>query len=200
MTGQFAAFDEDTDGVTVSIARTLDDLVQAIAMRGIVFMGEQECPFEEELDGNDISGATHLIARIGREPVGALRIRWFSEFAKIERVCVRRGYRKHGVAEKLWWFGGKMAARKGYRTVLGHVEPRLYDYWNRTVGARERVDRDPLVFSDRRYIEVLVDLERPNDALSLDSPALVLLRPEGDWDVEGVLDRSADRVSETGAP
>jgi predicted GNAT family N-acyltransferase len=105
--------------IEVSIVRTLDQLPQIFALRGIVYMGEQECPFEEEFDGNDLSGATHLVARIGREPVGAIRIRWFAGFAKLERAAVLRRYRDSGVAHALWTASAAIAARKGYREMLG---------------------------------------------------------------------------------
>src|SRR5580658_10601869 len=87
--------------VTVSIAHTLDDLVQAMAIRSVVYMGEQLCPYDEEFDGNDFAGATHLIARIGREPVGALRLRWFCDFAKLERLTVTKSCRGGAVPRAL---------------------------------------------------------------------------------------------------
>jgi predicted GNAT family N-acyltransferase len=74
--------------IAVSVARTLDDLMQAMAIRSVVYMGEQLCPYDEEFDGNDLAGATHLIARIGSQPVGVIRLRWFCDFAKLERLTV----------------------------------------------------------------------------------------------------------------
>ena len=77
------------EAVTVIVvARTLDDLMQVMSIRSVVYMGEQFCPYEEEFDGNDIAGATHLIARIGSQPVGVVRLRWFCDFAKLERLTV----------------------------------------------------------------------------------------------------------------
>ena len=38
-------------------------------MRSAVYIGEQECPYEEEFDGNDLA-ATHLIGYVGNEPAG----------------------------------------------------------------------------------------------------------------------------------
>src|SRR5688572_2419690 len=135
--------------IEVSVVRTLDQLPQIYALRGIVYMGEQDCPFEEEFDGNDLSGATHLVARIGREPVGAIRIRWFAGFAKLERAAVLRRYRESGVAHALWSASAAIAARKGYRQILGHIEPRLLGFWERCAGFRLREGRPPLRFSVR---------------------------------------------------
>src|SRR4051794_24719610 len=50
------------------------------------------CPYEEEFDGNDFS-ATHLIGYVGNEPAACLRVRYFADFAKIERLAVRREFR-----------------------------------------------------------------------------------------------------------
>jgi len=55
-------------------------------------MGEQACPYDEEFDGNDFC-AMHLIGSIGDEPAGCMRIRFFADFAKLERLAVRREFR-----------------------------------------------------------------------------------------------------------
>jgi hypothetical protein len=188
-----------TPPIAVDVVRTLDQLPQIYALRGIVYMGEQDCPFDEEFDGNDLSGATHLVARIGREPVGAIRIRWFADFAKLERAAVLRRYRESGVAHALWAASSAIAARKGYRQILGHIEPRLLGFWERCAGFRLREGRAPLFFSDREYVEVVADLPARADAITLDAPPLLLLRPEGAWDEPGVLDESTVRKPLAGA-
>jgi len=33
------------------LARTTDDLLRVTAIRAMVYMGEQDCPFAEEFDG-----------------------------------------------------------------------------------------------------------------------------------------------------
>ncbi|WP_395647069.1 GNAT family N-acetyltransferase [Terricaulis sp.] len=184
--------------VSVEVVRTLDQLTQVYALRGIVYVGEQECPFAEEFDGNDLSGATHLLARIGGEPVGAVRIRWFAGFAKLERAAVAPRHRDSGVARALWQASAEMAARKGYRHILGHIEPRLLDFWENCAGFRPRAGRAPFRFSDRDYIEVIAETPACANAIDLDAPPLVLLRPEGAWDEAGVLDASAARGTAAG--
>jgi Acetyltransferase (GNAT) family len=179
------------NAVEFRVARTVDDLIQAIAIRSLVYVGEQDCPFEEEVDGNDISGATHILARVGAEPIGTLRIRWFAEFAKIEHAAIRAEYRRGGLGPRLWWAGGELAARKGYKYVLGYVEPGLLDYWSETLGAVAREGRPPFVVSGRTYVEVVVDVgSRITDPLGFHSPPHVLLRPEGTWDNPGILDQA----------
>ncbi len=179
--------------VTVSVARSLDELIQMTAIRAVVYMGEQVCPFAEEFDGNDFNGATHLIARIGAEPVGVMRLRWFADFAKIERFAVLREHRGGDPARALFQAGYDLAAHKGYRRVLGYVQARLAPFMRRVGGVTVREGRPRFVFSDHEYVEVERRLAPSPEALTIDSDPMVLLRPEGAWHLPGVLDQSARR-------
>ena len=181
------------NAVTVSVARSLDEMVQMAAIRAVVYMGEQVCPFAEEFDGNDFNGATHLIARVGGEPVGVMRLRWFADFAKIERFAVLKAHRGGDAARALFHAGYDLAARKGYRRVLGYVQARLAPFMRRVGGVSVRPGRPRFVVSDHEYVEVERRLTPTPDAITIDSDPLVMLRPEGAWDLPGVLDRSTDR-------
>jgi predicted GNAT family N-acyltransferase len=181
------------EAVNVSVARTLDDLMQVMALRSIVYMGEQFCPYAEEFDGNDFAGATHLIARVGSEPVGVIRLRWFAGFAKLERFTVKDGYRGGSVPRALLEAAFELAASKGYRKIMGHTQVRLAPVLMRLGRVKVRKDRPSFTFSDHEYVETEKDLTPPEDAISIDSDPLVLLRPEGAWDRPGILDQSAVR-------
>ena len=39
------------EAISISIARSLDDLMQVMSIRSVVYMGEQLCPYDEEFDG-----------------------------------------------------------------------------------------------------------------------------------------------------
>jgi len=78
----------DSRAVTVRIARDPNDLMLVTAIRSAVYLAEQDCPIEEEFDGNDLVAA-HFIGFVGKEPAGCLRVRFFGEFAKVERLAVR---------------------------------------------------------------------------------------------------------------
>lgn len=182
-----------SNSLEISIARSLDDLLQMAVVRAVVYMGEQYCPFEEEFDGNDFNGATHFIARLNGEPVGVLRMRWFAGFAKLERFAIRSQNRGGEIARALFDAAYGMAARKGYDRVLGYIQARLLPFMRRVGGVVERAGRPRVVFSDHEYIEVERRLSPCVDALTMDSDPLVILRPEGAWDRPGVLDRSVSR-------
>lgn len=180
--------------VEVRVARELPDLLRVFALRALVYMGEQGCPFEEEFDGNDLTAATHLIAEIKGDPVGALRLRWFADFVKVERVSVRRDHRGGEVVRHLFGEAVELARRRGYRRALGYIQVRLEPFW-RKMGFYRRAERQPFAFSDHEYVEVEGQIEPHPDALSIDTDPMVLMRPDGLWDLPGVLDRSAARAA-----
>ncbi|MFN3314873.1 MAG: N-acetyltransferase, partial [Hyphomonas sp.] len=45
-------------------ARTLEEYQQAMAIRAAVYIAEQDCPYEEEYDGNDFAGM-HMVLYAG---------------------------------------------------------------------------------------------------------------------------------------
>jgi predicted GNAT family N-acyltransferase len=179
--------------VTVTVAHTLDDLMQVMSIRSVVYMGEQLCPYEEEFDGNDIAGATHLIARIGSQPVGVVRLRWFCDFAKLERLTVMPHCRGGAVPRALLEAAFELAAKKGYRQIMGHTQVRLAPVLMRLGKVKVRAGRKKFTFSDHEYVETIRELTPPEDAVNIDSDPLVVLRPEGAWDRPGVLDHSVCR-------
>jgi predicted GNAT family N-acyltransferase len=169
----------------------MDDLAAVQALRAAVFLAEQDCPYAEEFDGNDLC-SMHLLARVGVEPAGTMRLRFFAGFAKWERLCVLRRFRRAEVAEALVAEAYAITRRKGYRMVYGHAQERLLGMWRR-FGFVPR-NTPPFAFSDHRYIEIVAALEPAENAITLDSGPLAIIRPEGAWDSPGVLDASSGRA------
>jgi predicted GNAT family N-acyltransferase len=181
----------ETRGTTIRIARNLTDLMIVASIRSAVYLAEQACPYEEEFDGNDLVAA-HFIGFIGNEPVACLRARFFADFAKVERLAVRPQYRRSMVAFKLVRDCVKFLKRKGYRRIYGQAQDRLVDFWAR-FGAKPLGHNRGLVFSDYSYTEMVLELEPDPQAITIDSDPYVIIRPEGEWDHPGVLDRSSTR-------
>ena len=182
-----------TGGICVDVVRSVDELIAAMSIRSRVFQSEQECPYHEEFDGNDLSGATHLLAKYKGEPIGTMRVRWFADFAKSERFAVIQTKRGGAAAFALIDAACLLAGRKGYTKILGYAQKRVVPFWTRRGGGTVRANRETFSFSDHEYVEIVREIPRPNNQLSIDSPPLVLARPEGDWDRPGVLDRSNER-------
>lgn len=181
-----------SDGqVSVTVARTFEDLMRMASLRSAVYIGEQECPYEEEFDGNDLS-ATHLIGYVGNEPAGCLRIRFFADFAKLERLAVRKEFRNTRLAFQIVRAAIDLCQMKGYRRLYGHSQKRLVNFWGR-FGFRPLEGAKEFVFSDFDYVELVADVEKDPNSISIGADPYVIIRPEGRWHVPGILERSATR-------
>jgi predicted GNAT family N-acyltransferase len=179
------------DSTTIRVVRSMEEMARVIAIRSAVYMGEQHCPFEEEFDGNDFS-ATHLICHRGREPVGCMRIRYFADFAKLERLAVRNASRNVGLASQMVDAAIELCRKKGYRVLYAHAQKRLVNFWEQRGFARMPNARE-FAFSDYEYVEVKLETKKHPQCITLGDDPYVLIRPEGQWEVPGILELSASR-------
>lgn len=175
----------------IRVVRSTDDLSQVAAIRAAVFIGEQNCPYHEEFDGNDFV-ATHFLARVDGEPAGSLRFRYFSGFAKMERLAVLPRFRKQRLHYKLVEAGLEHTRRKGYTRVIGHSQEHAIGFYAE-FGFQRTARNAPIRFSDYEYFEIAAQLPPHPDAVQIDADPMIVIRPEGAWHVEGVLDRSSVR-------
>lgn len=177
--------------IAVTVARSIEDLMRVISIRSAVYIGEQECPYLEEFDGNDFS-STHLLGYVGNEPAACLRIRYFADFAKIERLAVRKEFRKKRVTLPLVEAAIDLCQAKGYQRLYGHAQKRLVKFWSQ-FGFETFPGGQELVFSDFDYVEMqMVTARRPN-AISIGIDPYLILRPEGRWHRPGILEQSRSR-------
>lgn len=177
--------------LSVSVARTLDDIMRVATIRSAVYMAEQECPYHEEFDGNDFS-ATHLIGYVGNEPAACLRIRYFADFAKVERLAVRREFRKTRLAFQMARAAIELCRAKGYRRIYAHAQKRLLNFFDR-LGFRPLEGGREFAFSDFDYVEIVLDTTPHPKAITIGVDPYIMIRPEGRWHVPGILERSAIR-------
>jgi predicted GNAT family N-acyltransferase len=188
----FLDLEQDQD-VSITLVRSIEDFMRVVAVRSATFVAEQDCPYEEEFDGNDFS-ASHLLAYVGKEPVGCLRIRYFAGFAKLERLAVRHEFRSRHIGTRLMKAGVEFCRAKGYRRIYGRAQKDLLNYYV-NMGWRQLEGSSEFFFSDYAYIEIVIDTDPSPNAIALGVDPYVLMRPEGRWDRPGVLDRSAQRGS-----
>jgi len=172
--------------VQVQVARSLEDIARVFAVRAAVSMAERIPLYEEEFDGNDFC-ATHFLATVDGDAAGCLRIRWFGDFAKMERVAVRRDYRRHRLTRQLVRAGVEHCRRKGYRRLYAHARADLVPLWC-SLGWQDMGGKD-FSFVDVPYREIMLELEPSNDAIRFGADPMLLLRPEGRWDEIGPFDR-----------
>ncbi len=177
--------------MTTRVSRTIEDVMKVFSIRAATYMNEQACPYDEEFDGNDFCAA-HILGEIDGEPAGCVRVRFFGEFVKIERLAVRPEFRSTTLSMKLARAAFDYARAKGFRRAYGHSRHDLVRFWSR-FGFRPIEGRPTFEFSDVTYVEIEADIAPSNDVIAIGRPPLEMIRPEGAWDVPGPLDRSAMR-------
>jgi predicted GNAT family N-acyltransferase len=176
--------------VTIKLASTSDELLQCYALRAAVFMGEQQCPYREEFDGNDYS-ASHLILYVDGEPAASMRVRWFAGFAKLERAIILKRYRSMGLFVPFVDWAKSFAAQKGYPKAYLHGQKRLWEIFERQ--GFHKVNEQPFHFSDHEYGAFAADLDVAEDAPSVLTDPMVLNRPEDQLHRPGILEESMER-------
>jgi len=121
--------------VEVKVVDSNDELMLSLMIRSAVYVGEDGRLLTEEADGNDFS-ATHVIARVDGKPAGTVRIRYFGDFAILERMAVLKPYRlkrfgSRGVAWELGEYAFQFCRLKGYTRFYGLAREGLVDFWRR---------------------------------------------------------------------
>jgi predicted GNAT family N-acyltransferase len=174
--------------IKTKVARTFEDLCQVVSIRSATYIAEQYCHYAEEFDGNDFC-ATHIIGYINGDPAGCVRLRFFASFAKIERLAVRADYRNSRLAFTLARQAIHHCQKKGYTKIYGHARLDLIPFW-KIFGFNRRANRPDFSFANIKYAELELSSAPLKDAISLDNDPMTIIRPEGDWDRPGPLDRS----------
>jgi len=149
------------DEISVTVARSLEELMRVMAVRSAVFIGEQRCPDREEFDGNDLSG-THLLGYVGHEP----------EF---------RGRR---LAQRVIQAGIEICRLEGYTRIYGQSERSMVE-WYGQFGFRVPNTARDIVFSDYDFVEIVLDEPQHPNAISIETDPYVIIRPEGRWHARG---------------
>lgn len=175
-------------GLTVGVVGNEEDRLKAYAVRIAVYVEGQDCPWDEEFDGNDYA-CTHILAHVDGEPVGTIRLRFFGSFAKLERLAIRESFRGLGYGDPLIRFALELCAKKGFRTVILHAQNGREPMWSRH-GFEPSRGKPLFDFSGYGYTEMTRTQKVPCDAIGLDTPPMVTNRPEGQWDRVGVLEGS----------
>lgn len=170
--------------IRTEVVTTYEQLLHAYAIRSICFMEEHGVKAQQTFDGNDYQ-ATHMIVYAGDEPIGTLRIRWFKDFAKLERLAFREAYRNTHVLKEFVFFVFNHIARKGYGKIIAHAQPKYARLWRIAFGCRNAEGKKPFYFDGHAepYIELIKELTPQENAISISTDPAVMFRTEGFWDV-----------------
>jgi predicted GNAT family N-acyltransferase len=171
----------------VKVVHSIEEMMQAFAIRAAVFLAEQNCPYAEEFDGNDFT-ATQILGLVGEEPAVTMRMRYFAGFAKLERLAVRREFRDRAVAAEIIEYACELCRQKGYRKLHGHAEERLIPFWKKF--GFHPLGTPHFAYGGHQYLEIERDLEPHPAPIALGANPLVLIRPEGDWGELGPAERA----------
>ena len=112
------------------VVTTLEDLIKVFIVRGIVFIEEQGVTYTIERDEYDFS-ATHIRGEMDGEPFAAGRIRTVGEYAKLERVAIRKAYRGKNFGHKLTNFMISVATEQGFKKFKVHAQSYLKDFYQK---------------------------------------------------------------------
>ena len=112
------------------VVTNLDDLIKVLIIRGIVFIEEQGVPYKIERDMHDYS-ATHVLGEENGEPFAAGRIRALGEYAKLERIAIRKAYRGKNLGHKLTEFMILTAKNQGFHKFKVHAQTYLVDFYRK---------------------------------------------------------------------
>lgn len=185
--------------IKIDIVRGLDEFLKVMSIRAATYIAEQECPFAEDYDGNDFC-SSHVLAMVDGEPAGCMRIRYFKDFVKFERLAVRHEYRTSKLAFRIVRTAIKYIAQKGFDRVYGHARYDLVRFWQ-SFGLRPIPGRPKFIFSDIEFVEMEGPVKPAEDVIQIGMPPHHILRPEGQWDVPSIFERSVDheRLARVGA-
>jgi len=106
----------------------IDDLIKVFIVRGIVFIDEQKVPYDIEMDKNEYC-SLHILGEIDGDPMAAGRLRFMNEWAKLERIAVRKEYRKRGYGHDIVEFMLAVAREKNYHKFKMHAQAHLCEYY-----------------------------------------------------------------------
>ena len=171
------------EAVTTKLAIRMEDSLQAFAVRAACFIGELDVPYSEEFDGHDF-GATHIIAYVGDEPVGAMRVRWFKSFAMTERLAVVQRFRGHNIGQTLLERARSLAESRGSNMLYAQVLPADVTYWEKQ-GWRQLVPEQ--AGSGAKRVVAMVRAVDPNKPLrEMEAPEAVALPGEAPLDASSL--------------
>jgi len=166
--------------VTTKVAMTMEESLQGFAVRAACFIGELDVPYTEEFDGHDFS-ATHVIAYVGEEPVGTVRLRWFQSFAMPERLCVVQRYRGRDIGQILLERCRLLTERRGCNMLYTQALPRDVAYFEKQ-GWRRLVQEN----ADQRVIAMVRAVDPTKPLPNVEAPEMMALRAEPTLDASGL--------------
>ncbi len=165
--------------IKLDIVRCQADLDQAFALRRSEFIEKQHVPEEKEFDGNDFS-ATHIIAKDGNKVIGTMRVRYFHDFVRFERMCVSPDYRKQDIPNQILAFTTRFLQKKGFDKALAFCKKELLGHW--LANGHLKADKiKPVKVGNLEMIGVFYPIPASGRCIRLEGNTENFFVPEGTW-------------------
>jgi len=120
--------------IRIVVVSSLDERQMAMAVRAAVYLGKPGWTYAHTFDANDHC-ATQILALVDGEPAGTVRVRWFAQAARIERIAILPQFRSLAVLNQLAHAALRLCRKKGYEKACGLTYPELLKFWGRHGGA-----------------------------------------------------------------
>jgi len=168
-----------SDFIDIKVVSSSKEFDDAMSVRRQIFVDEHHIDASLEFDGNDFS-ATHLIAYYENEPVGTIRLRYFKDFVKLERLCVAKNMRKTNTSTLLIESSLSFCASKGFEHVHALCKQELLDRWKKA-GFFPIEDTSNVEQNGMTLVPIAKKLSLPADHITLQTSSEILNLREGEW-------------------
>lgn len=179
-----------TDFVNIKVVTTDKEYYDAMYVRRTVFVDEQNIRASLEFDGNDFN-ATHLIAYYDENPVGTIRLRYFKDFVKLERLCVVAKMRKTNISRLIIQSALSFAAQKGFEHAHAICKKELLKTWQRD-GFDLIHGAEPVTQNGMTLLPISCKIPKVKNCITLETSPAILNMKEGEWFAESKIEQTAE--------
>ena len=165
--------------IKINVVNSLDDYQKVVAIRSIVFVGEQKLPYSVEFGTNELC-CTYILATVNGEPAGTVRIHQFKEFAKLERMAVLAEYRRTPLAEQIRQKALDICSAKGITKIYGLCRRELLPHWSK-FGYHPVEGAPGIKRSNMDLVPILVDIQEAKDIIKFTDHPDLFMDQEGEW-------------------
>ena len=129
--GKEIFYQVNQDGLTLKPVTTPMDMMNVLNIRNIVFVGEQNCPYDIEVVPEEENEAKHFLIYCKDTPVGTVRYRSMGDRTfKIERFAILKEYRGHGYGKDAFlYLVNKIEEEYNPCTIYFNAQYQLFDYY-----------------------------------------------------------------------
>ena len=129
---------ETSSSIAIAPVQNEGELMQALAIREVVFIEEQSVPEDMERDEDD-QHAYHLLAMDKGHAIGTGRLVTLTEpppgetgqWGRVGRMAVLQAYRKSGVGSRLLTMLQDEARKRGFAGIMLHAQLTAMEFYKR---------------------------------------------------------------------